>query len=293
MDLIRVLQGLRLEETQNYQPSSGYGPPPAIIDYDGEGGEECRMLVYPSRDMFCIKVDDWHSIRRGHHPDIQMPFIRFNDDDADYFQWWSHNRYQSLFEQPDLQDIALEFDPSWMTDIPDFYLDMIYENSARGYLVHWVYENAKLYHESLSIIDKEAEWFAKSPVETVYRDYDTEYVKISWDDVADHTYPGLSPSASAFMHKISHYTNDIYPEPESPGGWMGYWGPDIEDVINLVCRDNEVKQPIWSCPSQCDSIGWCICSGGKTKRRQEKEDPDAYLGHLMETVSLRKWDDDL
>jgi len=223
-----------------------------------------------------------------------MPFLHFNYDDASYAQLVLYHRYQSLFEQPDLQDIALEFDPIWVTDIPCFYLDMMWENSARGYLVHWVYENAKLDGESLSIFDKEAKWFAKGPVETVYRDFDTEYVKISWDDVADYTYEGRSPCASAFIKQISHYANDIYPEPESPGGWMGYWGPEFENVINLVVRrDNEVQEPIWSCPSKCDRIGWCICNGDKTKRRQAKEDPDTYLSHLMETVSLMKWDDDL
>ncbi|RBR18673.1 uncharacterized protein FIESC28_05950 [Fusarium coffeatum] len=245
IDLIHILRDLPLEKAQNQQPSSHHGPPPAIIDYDGEGGEECRMLVYPSRDMFCIKVDDWKPLRRGRYPDIQMPFIRYNDDDEDYFQWWSHNRYRSLFKQPNIQDIALEFDPSWVTDIPDFYLDMMRENSARGYLVDWLYENAILCDEGLSIIDDEAKWFAKRPAETVYRDFDTEYIKISWEDVADYTYEGHSPNAAAFMNKIRHYEDDIYPEPESYGYILGPWGPYFRDVINLVvCRDNEASDVV-------------------------------------------------
>lgn len=277
-------------ELVHRQPRLGHRPPPAIVDHNGEGGEECRMLISPTRDMFCLKVDDWHSICEGLHPDIKMPFMHFNYDDASYAQLVLYHRYQSLFKQPELQDIALEFDPSWITDIPDFYLDMKWENSARGYLVCWIYENARLYGESLSIIDKEAKWFAKGSVETIYRDFDTEYVRIGWDDVADSTYEPRSSSAAAFMNKIRHYENDIYPEPEIYDGWLGPWGPYFEDVIGLIVRrDNEVKEPIWSCPGKCDRNRWCICSGDKTKRRQEQEDPDASQRHLMERVSLRNW----
>ena len=94
------------------------------------------------------------------------------------------------------------------------------------------------------------------------------------------------------MNKIRHYENDIYPEPEIYDGWLGPWDPYFEDVINLIVRrDNEVKEPIWSCPGKCDRNRWCICSGDKTKRRQEQEDPDASPRHLMETVSLRNWSD--
>ena len=254
------------------------------------------MLVYPSRDMFCIKVDDWGSICRERHPDIQIPLIRYNADVDKYAQLKEHEVYQALFKKQDLQDIALEFDPSWMTDIPHYVGDMADDNSARGYLANWLLENANPWLDKeggLSIIDKEAKWFANGSVETVYRDFDTEYVKVSWDDVADQRHERVNPSAYTFVQKIRHYVYDIHSMLESPGGWTGAWGSDVEDMISLlVRRDNEVKEPIWSCRTQCDAMGWCICNNTKKIRRQHKEDPDAYLSHLAETVSIREWDHD-
>lgn len=180
-----------------------------------------------------------------------------------------------------------------MIDIPFFVGDMRDENSARGYLADWLSENASPWLDvegSLSIIDNKAKWFARGPVNTVFRDFDTEYVKVSWDDVADYTCEGVHPSAYAFVQKIRHYMYDIQDTPDSPDAWYAPWRRDIEDIINLlVRRDNEVKEPIWSCPGKCDKNRWCICSGDKTKRRQGQEDPDASLRHLMETVSLREW----
>ena len=87
-----------------------------------------------------------------------MPFIRYNDEDKHSIQRWSLDEYQRLFKEPKIKHIALEFDPSWVTDIPDSYVDMKRENSARGYLVDWLHTNAntKHYDTSLSIIDKEA-----------------------------------------------------------------------------------------------------------------------------------------
>ncbi|KAH7174041.1 uncharacterized protein B0J16DRAFT_419256 [Fusarium flagelliforme] len=226
------------------QPSSGHGPPPAIIDYNGEGGEECRMLVYPSRDMFCIKVDDWHSIRPARHPDLQMPFIRV--DEGNYAERLLHDRYELLFEQPSLQEIALEFDPSWAIDVPYSISQMADENSARGYLANWLIGNVDHWHyaEGLSIIDKEAKWVADGSKysKTAYRDFDTEYVKVSWYDILDHTRDGISPSSLVFLEKIHNYEHYLYTDAQSRYGWLGGRGPDIENVISvLVRRDNEVK----------------------------------------------------
>ena len=248
----------------------GEPPAPATIDYNGEGGEKCRMLVNPSRDIFCIKVDDWQSIHRGY---IKMQFIRYNDEDKHSVQRWSLDEYQRLFKEPKVKHIALEFDPSWVADIPDSFVDMKRENSARGYLVDWLSKNADTtrYDGRSSIIDKEAKWIAKRSVQTVCQDFDTEYVEIGWSAVADTSYEGLSPSAAAFMNKICHYQNDIYPWRESVNGWVCSWGPYFGLDINLVVRrDNEVKETIWSCPGECDRDGWCMCSSDETKRRQER-----------------------
>ena len=112
------------------------------------------MLAYLEVDMFCIRVDDWIALRGEGwaFPMIQLSFNRAYSESGGGWERWSDNY---------LTNIALEYDPSWLTDLPHLLFNLPYENSAPGYLafllqrmlldgVTWPRMN------QFSIIDKEA-----------------------------------------------------------------------------------------------------------------------------------------
>ncbi|KAG8667359.1 hypothetical protein FPOAC2_12523 [Fusarium poae] len=235
---------------------------PAIID-TCQGEVTCRMLIYPSRDIFCIHVEDWIALHRDagtYDLGLQTSFIRY--DKAYYHELLPNN-------------IALEFDPSWLMDILSF--KYIYklgnENSARGYLSHLLSRNhwTEIDVEGIWIIDKEAKWFTSLPKhhDTVYQDCDAEYVEVKWADVVNYTGNGSSATASKFIEKLDCLCMQYcLPSDTDFDHLLGRGGPIPQNVIRLlVRRDNEVKDPTIGRSFTRDEFGWVIYS-------DEDEDED-------------------
>ncbi|KAL4728970.1 hypothetical protein ACLX1H_003376 [Fusarium chlamydosporum] len=183
----------RLKCLEKYNPNRSGGnesPHPATID-TCEGEEECRMLAYPFNDLFCIQVEDWIDIRHVSHPTIYMSLNRNrrNDHEDDHEDDYESDD-EDCFVEPTIQELrlknfALEFDSSWLMDLPDHIYWLSDENSARGYLAYLLKEKAgylsfdfDIEREGIWLIDKEAEWFndADKHHDTVYRDCDGEFI---------------------------------------------------------------------------------------------------------------------
>ncbi|KPA35923.1 hypothetical protein FLAG1_11342 [Fusarium langsethiae] len=271
---------------------------PAIIN-TCEGEEEFRMLVYPANDIFCIQVDDWIDLREQvNDPDIYMSLIRYKrnyheDDYEDDVGW-------SIFSELRLKNIALEFDSSWLVDLPEHIYDLADENSARGYLAKLLKQKAYgclpfcFKGEGIWIVDKEAKWFGNADEhhymvyrdgnhDTVYQDCDGEYIEVSCDQFTHrYSYDGEFPNAVVFLQRLNSLSfHDCYFEPESPDPSEEL--PEPENMVKLlVRRDNEVKKTTRRCKRKCDRLGWCICSDDRGNWwEDEDEDMDANIpGHL-------------
>ncbi|KAM0234718.1 hypothetical protein ACHAPO_006081 [Fusarium lateritium] len=237
---------------------------PATIEMKDTTGE-WHMLAYPTRDVFCLNPDVSMSVPREIEDSLSIPFTRNPDE-------W----LQSI----PLDNIAFQFDQSWMVDCEMSYYDMKYEKSARGYWACLL--DAALYRceprKSLWIIDKNAKWFEDSPNgdRVVYGDFEGGYVEVNWDDVLDSTGDGAPLSASAFVDKffcanISEL-RQVFAGPGSLYPYCGYESDEeahtfeLKDRVRLlVRRENQVQKPTWRCWDKCDDQGWCICQDEEGK----------------------------
>ena len=214
---------------------------PAFIE-TSKGEEECCMLVYPYRDIFCIQVDDWKSLQRGvFDSDLEMTFVQSN----------SHPSPPRSI----VRNIAVQFDDSWLEDNPNRLASLQDDNSARGFFASpfLKYRRTLRHLDALWIIDKEAWWYEmpSQNYDTVYQDGDTEYVEVKWSQIIQ-LRPGR-PSASAFMEKVDCYLRDYH-------GWNGSYSPNAlrpKDIFRLlVRRDHGKKDPFAGLPDL-----WYYCYG--------------------------------
>ncbi|GKU08133.1 hypothetical protein FLAG1_10957 [Fusarium langsethiae] len=163
---------------------------PATIEIK-QGAQEWHMLAYPSQDIFSVNPDvGMHMCAKFGDSCLSMSFIRNHDEGC-----------RQLIP---LDNIAFEFDQSWMAEAGMFYYDIKREQSARRYwasLIRGVLEGRVTPSESLWIIDRNSKWFEESlrDNKTVYRDCEGEYVEMGWDNVPKSTGDGVSLSASAFL----------------------------------------------------------------------------------------------
>ncbi|RGP71622.1 hypothetical protein FLONG3_7057 [Fusarium longipes] len=235
---------LRSSITDN---SGGYeAGQPAIIDAS-KTEEECRVLVYPASDIFCIQMDDWQTLKSDHSDDPS------SQDDV--YIYMSSLRCESHLRDLKTKNIAFEYDSSWLTDMPRSRYDcMLRETSARSCLVYLFYEKANplsMRGVDIWIVDNEAKWF-KDPSqqhETVYRDCDSEYIEIKWRDCADRWGDGPDVSAYAFEKIV----RNMYPH-------NGLSRPTRHLFKLLVRRHNEVKRTTSRCKKECRRMGWCSCN---------------------------------
>ncbi|KAJ4007462.1 hypothetical protein NW752_007555 [Fusarium irregulare] len=214
-------------------------PHPAIIDLCG-CGEDCRMLVRPGRDIFCLKIENWE---RSLSPNIYMSFL--------YITTHTTHTMQKLRQHIPVKKFALEFDKSWIANLPSSMDSMSKEASARGYLAYLLEETSSgnMLGRDLWIIDKDAKWSrAVGEHDRVYRDYDAEYIEAHWSNVVNYKGYVVPPTASQFMKDLE----DI------DGGLWNSGGLKPKNIVRLlVRRDNQVNDPrlgnAWR-----DGFGWHI-----------------------------------
>lgn len=169
-----------------------------------------------------------------------------------------------LWQSMPVDNIAFEFDQSWMEDCgcEMSYYDMKNEQSARGCWASLIREaiQRSAPRRSLWIIDKNAKWFKRSVTSEriVYRDCEGEYVEGSWDDVPYITGDGVSPSASEFLSSFwcrnVGELREVFAGPGSCYPACAYESDEeahefaLKDRIRLlVRRENQVQETTWRC----------------------------------------------
>ncbi|RFN47517.1 hypothetical protein FIE12Z_8234 [Fusarium flagelliforme] len=137
--------------------SDGFGTLTKML-IRGNGEKDGQCLVSPFRDMFCLKARDWN-IDPGSSRACQM-FIKDTDGPSDpnkspdVPETYRPNHYFRI------NNIAFEFDPSWVVDFPETYEDLMREASPRGFLSRLMYY--RLYESepgfNIWLIDKDTQW---------------------------------------------------------------------------------------------------------------------------------------
>ncbi|KAH7174042.1 uncharacterized protein B0J16DRAFT_389925 [Fusarium flagelliforme] len=233
--------------------------------------EECFLFVHPDVDVFCIKVDNWLALQ---HDELPWPSIELS----------VRRRPYKVYPPNIVTKIALLYDPSWATDLPNPLYNLPYEDSARGYLAYLIQQRVadavRFGRKELYIIDKEAKWFPiiykeaewlwTPPLyfqrQVLYWDCDAEYVEVKWFQVAPRYNGSDRVDAAGFIHKLDtlvrrmHEATYVY-GPKVPCLWVsGNDDPLTTTIKLLVRRDNQVKHTNLDCQPTCHRIGWCVCS---------------------------------
>lgn len=130
-------------------------------------GQPLDIMVHPSRDLFCFTPKRW-STRFGYPP--------FSSRNGGF---------------PSIQNIAMEFDPSWNIDLPNHIHELLGELTARGCVARVVNARAKEYVDfTIWLIDRGAtrspDKDRKSPPRVFY-DYEREYIETEQNEILHDT----------------------------------------------------------------------------------------------------------
>ncbi|KAL5590782.1 hypothetical protein FOBRF1_014339 [Fusarium oxysporum] len=99
----------------------GYLGRPAILT-SRNTHEEQGYIVFPRRDIFCIRTTDWKSLpQHFEHCSTGLPFF--------------DPLSSSIIP---VCTLAIEFDSSWIVDLPETLEELKAENSARGSVATWI-----------------------------------------------------------------------------------------------------------------------------------------------------------
>ncbi|CVL07731.1 related to tetracycline resistance proteins [Fusarium mangiferae] len=244
---------------------------PAILTIR-EDEERWHMMVYSSRDIFAIRADNWRSIyEKSYSPRLYIP-----------------NNVSGTNVRRFVKNVAIEYDHKWSLNFPGSLYTLREENSARGYLakllIDRVSTRSKGAPENIWLIDKKALWMRnpkyeeglhqvstpKQNIATVYRDFDAEYIDVSWGHAVprkDKIHPSsldfvtkLGTSFDSQLFGIAQYLTSLNRFYEISFRITYQHFAVTHAVRLLVSPENEVKPCTKGCKTKCKDIGWCICS---------------------------------
>ncbi|KAJ4251512.1 hypothetical protein NW762_011499 [Fusarium torreyae] len=194
-----------------HQHLSPKGPLLMTCKGDWDGGEEAvppgkltfqkpdenwNLVVYPARDIFCVKTSDLKKLSMFHPMDLNVSSIR-------------SGKSSTLW----VQNIALEFDSSWNSSFPHRIFGSCQEMSDRGLLAEMLLGLCRDYQvlaSDLWIIDKTAHWVrnANRDLGTVYHDCDDEYVEVGlYDTRSESTGEGYYSDVTSFISNLGEWAD--------------------------------------------------------------------------------------
>ncbi|RSM12633.1 hypothetical protein CEP52_002415 [Fusarium oligoseptatum] len=210
---------------------------PGLIVTD-EGHDTWYLMVYPARDIFCVTFDNWEFLQQESEKSYVLQNFPFLGID---------------WEVLDVENLAVEFDPSWNHAVPDHIIDLRMEESPRGVLARMIDEIAQFpCPPSLWIVDKSVHWRAQPgrDYSTVFYDCDYEYVEIGWHHTCrDPSGAGKGKgSVTNFIRKLARLCNWYYTD-FGPGDLSPGYHDELIDRFSvkksiklLARRDNQVKR---------------------------------------------------
>jgi hypothetical protein len=96
------------------------GSPAILTSRNADEGQ--GYMVFPERDMFCIRTTDWKSLPQ-HFKGCKTSLPIFNPLSTSIVP---------------VSKLAIEFDSSWIVDLPTTLEDLKAENSARALVATWI-----------------------------------------------------------------------------------------------------------------------------------------------------------
>ncbi|KAF5626893.1 uncharacterized protein FTJAE_9399 [Fusarium tjaetaba] len=200
------------------------GRPAILTSRNADEGQ--GYMVFPRRDMLCIRTTDWKSLPQ-HFEDCKtrLPFF-------DLFDPLS----SSLVPVPNL---AIECDSSWIVDLPATLEELKAENSARGLVATWMegVTSGCVNTPHLYLIDKATLLVHKTRgLGPIYHDCDGKYNDIRHEWCSDAIYAFIE-ALGKFLpsQKYGH----LY-EQNNPDSWsddLNMWSDFvIFQEINVLAR---------------------------------------------------------
>jgi hypothetical protein len=216
-------------------------PRAKLMTKGADGNLNGHCVVYPSKDIFCLQATDWN-IARGNSE-----------------LWQVGIQNTTLAGQTSLsmvENIALEFDPSWDIDLPGDYYALMDESSSRGFLSRLIYNG--FLHSSMKptiwLIDRDTllsrlpgTFFSFPPVSCI--DDRENYVQADPHVLCSiHCFDERSRALKEFLYKLDEM-GEVCASDHSNCG-LGYYGEIVmgmlafqitDDVKCLVRPDNQVE----------------------------------------------------
>lgn len=125
-----------------------------------QNGADWHLMVRPYRDLFHLTPQDW-KWEMDWDTIFHLPFS------------WRYGYYY------DVRNIAVDFDPSWNDDLPDYFYKLFQEPSARGFVARSAEAFARgEMNCSIWLIDRSASLEApRSHEPMMFYDCDVEYME--------------------------------------------------------------------------------------------------------------------
>ncbi|KAH8687091.1 hypothetical protein BGZ61DRAFT_479281 [Ilyonectria robusta] len=159
-------------------------------------GQPLDIMVHPSRDLFCFTPKRWSTLF-GYPP--------FPSRDGGF---------------PSIQNIAMEFDPSWNINLPKRIHKLLGELTARGCVARVVNARAKEYVDfTIWLIDRGAtrspDKDRKSPPRLFY-DCEREYIETEQNEILYDTEEEYRKTAWWFIEELTRLGTPRYAEMRDP-----------------------------------------------------------------------------
>lgn len=159
-------------------------------------------MVYPQQDIFCIRTGDWKSLPESFEQcNTGLP---------------SFDPLSSAIVPT--RTLGIEFDSSWIVDLPDTLEELKAENSARGLVATWMEGVASGWVQTpqLYLIDKGTLFVSHTPgYSPVYHDCDGKYIRMYEEWCGDAVYAFID--ALDQLLPFDEY-GDLYHE-NTPDSW--------------------------------------------------------------------------
>ncbi|KAH7002213.1 hypothetical protein EDB80DRAFT_685389 [Ilyonectria destructans] len=203
-----------------------------------KNGQPLDVMAHPSRDLFCFTLrrpsSEIQSSSLFHYP----PFSSLNGGSTS------------------IQNIAMEFDPSWNIDPPEDIHELLDEFTTHGCVARAVNARAKEYVEfTIWLIDRGA---TRSPDKDrefpphVFYDCEREYVETERNEILHDTEEGYRKTAWWFIERLTRLGTPYYAEMRDPLATEKHGhGGSIESEISAQLPPSVRKiNNRTSCPSK-------------------------------------------
>lgn len=167
-----------------------------------QDGQHWHVMVHPCRDLFCFTPKSWSSEIQWSHIFDYLPFSS---------RWRGSDN---------IDNIAVEFDPSWNIDLPEQIYELLDESTARGCVARAVNARAKEHVEcTIWLIDRGAN---RSPNKArkfpphIFYDCDRKYIETEQNEILHDTEEEYTKTAWWFIEELTDLGTPHYAEVRDP-----------------------------------------------------------------------------